>query len=119
VSTHVATLNRRAVPALKWSRWRAKLPVPTLPLVASLGDKYDLQHVPDTIKKGPGYREVLEAALDYGEKALTEFRAIRDRYINRSNQTRHASIAGNTHWQWHSPPYDGSTCLNRLKKTIQ
>jgi restriction system protein len=58
---------------------RSDRPYPTLPLSASLGDKYNLEDVPDAIKNALGYRQVLEAALDHGGKILGEFRAFRDK----------------------------------------
>jgi restriction system protein len=61
---------------------RSHLPYPTLPFSASLGDKFNLEEVPDTIKGVLGYRQTLEAALDYGGKILEEFRAFRDKAGN-------------------------------------
>lgn len=64
--------------AMHWHT-RGEHPFPTLPLSGSLGDKFDLQNVPEEIKSALGYREVLEAALSYGGEILKEFRAFRDR----------------------------------------
>ncbi|WP_051383540.1 restriction endonuclease [Bradyrhizobium sp. WSM3983] len=67
------------------SHTRSNLPYPKLPLIASLGDKFDLKEVPDSIKNAMGYREVLESALEYGGKALAEFRALRDKAVKPSD----------------------------------
>lgn len=60
------------------SHTRGHLPYPELPLSGSLGEKFDLKDVPDSIKNAMGYREVLESALEYGGDVLAEFRALRD-----------------------------------------
>jgi len=61
------------------SHTRSHLPYPKLPLSESLGDKFDLKEVPDSIKNAMGYREVLESALGYGAEALAKFRSFRDK----------------------------------------
>jgi restriction system protein len=54
---------------------RAKQPFPTLPLTGSLGGSFDLAKVPAAIAGATAYRELLDALLDFGEKALAELRA--------------------------------------------
>ncbi|MGY4433932.1 hypothetical protein ACVWWO_006409 [Bradyrhizobium sp. F1.13.1] len=66
------------------SHRRSNLPYPKRPLCGSLGDKFDLEEVPDSIKSAMGYREVLESSVEYGGQALTEFRALRDKAIKPS-----------------------------------
>ena len=58
-------------------------PYPKLPLAKTLSGRFNMRNVPNSIKHGLGYREVLEAALEYGGRVLAELQAIRDRNVSR------------------------------------
>ena len=53
---------------------------PLLPLWHGLPEEYSGDvYVPDEVLNATGYREFLESALEYGEKGIDEFQAIRER----------------------------------------
>jgi restriction system protein len=54
---------------------------PALPLSTSLGDTYDFSQIPADVAGAQGYRELLEAAVTHGERAIAKYRAIRDEHI--------------------------------------
>lgn len=53
-----------------------RMPIPNLPLRARLQDVGD--SVPAQVLDALGYRDLLEAALDYGEATLAQFKAVID-----------------------------------------
>jgi restriction system protein len=53
-------------------------PWPELPLRDHV-NKAEFTDAPQEVLDATGYRELLESAVDYGEKAIGEFRAVRDR----------------------------------------
>lgn len=63
-----------------YSRLLRKAPIPTLPLRARLTPDPILSTIPDHILDETAYRELLEASVIHGEAALSEFRALRDKY---------------------------------------
>jgi restriction system protein len=63
-----------------YSRLLRREPIPSLPLRARLTPEPILSTIPDHILDETAYRELLEKSVAYGESALTEFRALRDKY---------------------------------------
>jgi hypothetical protein len=55
-------------------------PIPSLPLRAQLKPDPALSTIPDHILNETAYRQLLDAAIEYGEMALAEFRVLRDKY---------------------------------------
>lgn len=64
-----------------YSRTMVKGPIPSLPLRSTLTQYPDLSKIPDHILDETAYRELLDSSLAYGEKALGEFRLLRDKYM--------------------------------------
>jgi restriction system protein len=60
-----------------------KVPIPSLPLRANLVPDPILQSIPDHILDKISYREFLEAVIQHGETALSQFRVLRDRYYRK------------------------------------
>jgi restriction system protein len=58
----------------------SKTPIPKLPLIDRVDPKAEgIDQIPKEILSEAGYREFFELAIAHGDKAIAEFRAIRDR----------------------------------------
>ena len=58
----------------------SKAPIPKLPLIDHIDPRVDAAGViPGDILRITGYREFFDRAVEYGDQAIAEFRAIRDR----------------------------------------
>jgi restriction system protein len=80
-----------------YTRLWNKPSVPPIPLRKYL-TKEDHASIPDHILDEAAYGDLLEVAIVYGEEALKEFRAIRDKYVadeNSSSQNTNKAISDN------------------------
>lgn len=59
--------------------WHGDREIPALPLSNEVIQKYNLDNLPEEILKSIGCREFLGVCLDYGNKAIPEFRLLKER----------------------------------------